>query len=297
MAEAYPDREGYPSGAQKGGPTVRRMVLGTRLRNWREQAGIALEEAGYAIRASHSKMSRLETGRVGFKERDVADLLTLYGVTDEKQREAALKLAREANAHGWWHSYADVVPEWFETYVALEEVATRIRAYEVQFVPGLLQTEEYARAVARHGHPQASENEIDRRVTLRMARQKLLTGPGAPHLWTVLDEAALRRSLCAPAGMREQLRHLIAANAMANVTIQVLPFRAGGHPASGPFTILRFAEHGIPDVVYLEQLTSALYLEKQDAVDSYQLVMESLCVHAASPRDTERMLGEMLKAL
>ncbi|MGE5289769.1 MAG: helix-turn-helix domain-containing protein [Micromonosporaceae bacterium] len=273
------------------------MLLGTQLRRLREQAGITLEDAGHAIRASHSKMSRIELGRVGFKERDVADLLTLYGVTDEKQREAALKLAREANTPGWWHNYADVLPDWFETYVAFEEVATRIRAYEVQFVPGLLQTEEYTHAVARLGHPQASKNEIERRVTLRMARQKLLTDPGAPHLWTVLDEAALRRCPCGPAGMREQLRRLITANAMPNVTIQVLPFRAGGHPAGAAFTILRFAEAEIPDVVYLEQLTSALYLEKQDAVDSYQLVMESLCVRAAPPPETERILGEMLRAL
>jgi transcriptional regulator with XRE-family HTH domain len=170
-----------------GGPTVLRILLGAQLRRLREAKRISLEEAGNVIRASHSKISRLETGRVGFKDRDICDLLTFYGVTDEQEREALRALAARANAPGWWHDYSDVLPGWFEAYVGLEEAATQIRAYEVQFVPGLLQTGDYARAVTRLGHPNATEREIDRRVGLRLARQAVLTRPGPPSIWAVLD--------------------------------------------------------------------------------------------------------------
>lgn len=182
-------------GAQSGGggPTVLRITLGTQLRRLREASGITRETAGYAIRASHAKISRLELGRVGFKERDVADLLTLYGVDDGPEREAFLDLARKANISGWWHRYSDVLPSWFEIYVGLEQAASVIRTYEAQFVPGLLQTEDCARAVVRLGHPDGSADDIDRRVHLRMRRQQLLTQPEAPNMWAVLDEAALRR--------------------------------------------------------------------------------------------------------
>ena len=163
-----------------GGPTVLRILLGAQLRRLREAKRITLEDAGIRIRASHSKISRLETGRVGFKDRDIADLLTLYGVTDEDERDALRALARRASAPGWWHDYYDVLPSWFEAYVGLEEVATQIRAYEVQFVPGLLQTEDYARAVTLLGHDAASAREIERRVRLRMTRQACSTGRTRP---------------------------------------------------------------------------------------------------------------------
>ncbi len=159
-----------------GGPTVLRLLLGAQLRRLREAKRISLEDAGHVIRASHSKMSRLELGRVGFKDRDIADLLTLYGVTDEQEREALRALARQANAQGWWHDYSDILPSWFEAYVGLEEAATRIRSYEIQFVPGLLQTEDYARAVTLLGHAKAPATETERRVSLRRARQALLGG-------------------------------------------------------------------------------------------------------------------------
>ncbi|HEV7629269.1 MAG TPA: helix-turn-helix transcriptional regulator, partial [Streptomyces sp.] len=183
-----------------GGPTVLRRLLGAQLRRLRERQGITREEAGYAIRASGSKMSRLELGRVGFKERDVADLLTLYGVTDDTDRETLLGLAQDANSPGW-----------FETYVGLEEAAALVRTYEVQFIPGLLQTEEYARAVISLGNSAAPPEEIEQRVSLRTTRQKLLTRGDAPRLWAVVDEAALRRPIGGRDVMRGQIQRLIEA--------------------------------------------------------------------------------------
>jgi transcriptional regulator with XRE-family HTH domain len=185
-----------------GGPTALRIMLGAQLRRLREGKRITLEDAGYAIRASGSKMSRLETGRVGFKSRDITDLLTLYGVTDAQEREALLDLARQASAMGWWHDYADVMPAWFEPYVGLEEAASSIRCFEMQFIPDLLQTADYARAIAMLGHPGGSDDEIERRVSLRMARQAVITRPAPAHLWMVLDEAALRRPVGGPVVMR-----------------------------------------------------------------------------------------------
>ena len=278
------------------GPTVPRRLLGAQLRRLREERGITLEDAGDVIRASGSKMSRLETGRVGFKDRDIADLLTFYEVTDEQKRSALQELARSASAHGWWHDYSDVLPAWFEAYIGLEEAATSIRAYEIQFVPGLLQTEDYARAVTLLGHDGAPAAEIDQRVELRMARQALLTGPQPTHLWAVLDEAVLRRPAGRPGVMRRQLQHILQVAERPNVTIQVIPFAAGAHAAAGgPFSILRFSERDLPDVVYLEQLTSALYLDKRETVDHYLAVMENLCVEALPASDSMQMISAMLR--
>ncbi len=278
------------------GSTVRRIMLGSQLRALREQRGVSRAEAGYAIRASESKISRLELGRVSFKERDVADLLTLYGVADESDREALLGLAREANAPGWWHRYADVLPGWFQTFVGLEEAASLIRTYELQFVPGLLQSEEYARAVIALGNSEATEEEIDQRIALRMRRQQRLTGSTPPRLWAVLDEAALRRPIGGPEVMRGQLEHLIEMSKLPNITIQVMPFRFGGHAAEGgAFSILRFPETDLPDVVYVENLIGAMYLDKRDDVDVYMQAMERLAVDSATPEGTVEMIGEILR--
>jgi hypothetical protein len=298
MSTAQPERESTVAnlfGQQgSGGPTVLRILLGAQLRHLRESRNIGRDEAGYAIRASGSKISRIELGRVGFKERDVADLLTLYGVADPERREALLSLASRANVLGWWHDYADILASWFEVYVGLEEAASRIRAYEVQFVPGLLQTEDYARAVTLLGHPNATTEEIDRRVALRMTRQQVLSGEDATHLWAVMDEAALRRPLGGVEVMRTQLDHLIEMAASPNVTLQIVPFMRGGHAAAGgPFSILRFAEPDLPDVVYLEQLTSAVYLDKAEDVDRYLAVMERLCVDAEPAAATTGFLAQI----
>src|ERR1700740_1725592 len=206
-------------GTWASGPPVQRLVLGGQLHRLRESRGISAERAAEAIRGSHSKISRMEHGRVGFKERDVSDLLTLYGVTDSEERAALLNLAREANTPGWWHAYSDVLPTWLEPYVGLEAAASVLRTYEVQFVPGLLQTEGYARALIRQGSA-TSEEEIARRSELRASRQEILRRPGAPQLWGVLDEGALRRPVGSREVLREQLRHLIEVAGHPAVTLQ-----------------------------------------------------------------------------
>lgn len=280
---------------EHGGVTVLRILLGTQLRRLREEAGISREAAGEAIRASHAKISRLELGRVGFKERDVADLLTLYGVVDEADRAEWLRLVARANEPGWWHRYGDVLPGWFELYLRLEQAASVIRTYQVQFVPGLLQSPDYARAVVLAGHGSAGAEDIDRRVHLRITRQKLLTEPGAPRLWAVIDEAALRRRFGSRRVMRAQVEHLLTMTEIPTVTVQVLPFHAGGHAAGGgAFTILRFAQRELPDVVYLEQLTGAVYLDKRADVECYLEVMDLVCVQAETPTASRDLLRGLL---
>lgn len=283
------------SGGPTAGPTVRRMLLGAQLRRLREAKGVTREDAGWEIRASESKISRMELGRVGFKERDVADLLTLYEVLDHDEREALLTLARQSNTPGWWHTYGDLLPGWFQSYLGLESSSALIRAYEVQFVPGLLQTRDYARSVILLGHRGAGADEIERRVALRMARQELLTRPGAPRLWVVMDEAALRRPIGGPKVMRGQLESLIEVTKRPNVRLQIVPFETGGHAAAGgAFTILRFPDQDLPDVIYIEQLTSALYLDKREDVDHYFAAMERLCVEARPPDATAEFLERIL---
>ena len=279
------------------GPTVLRMLLGQQLRKLREARVISRERAGWEIRSSGSKISRIELGRVGLKERDIADLLTLYGVTDPVEREAMLSLARQANVPGWWQRYGDVHPKWFEPYLGLEAAASLIRTYEVQFIPGLLQTEAYARAVVQLAHRGAGPDEVDGRVRLRLARQQVLRreDPPPPHLWAVLDEAVLRRPIGGRRVMRAQLAALREVAARPNVTIQVVRFTAGGHAAAGgAFTLLRFPDPEVPDVVYMEQLTSGLYLEQHRDVDTYVEVLERLCVEAEPPAGTVGLLGEIL---
>ena len=283
------------AGARRG-PTALRITLGAQLRRLREASGLTTEEAAEAIRATHSKISRLERGRSGAKQRDVADLLSLYGVNGEAEREEILMLARQATAPGWWQQYGDVLPRWLELYVGLEEAASIIRTYEVQFVHGLMQTEEYARAVILIANAHAPAAEVDRRVSMRMRRQRLLTRPGAPELWAVLDEAALRRPIAGPDVMRAQLEYLLQLTDLPNVTLQIVPFRVGPHAAAGgPFTILRFPEPDLPDVVYLEQLNSALYLDQPSDVTDYVTVIDQLCVQAetgAASKDILRALVE-----
>jgi transcriptional regulator with XRE-family HTH domain len=279
---------------QAGGPTVRRMQLGARLRRLREAKGISREAAGYTIRASESKISRMETGRVGFKPRDIADLLTLYEVGDA-EREVLTALAQEANSPGWWHPYGDLLATWFQYYLDLEAAATLIRCYEVQFVPGLLQTEEYARAVIRLGYGDEDPVEVDRRVRVRMVRKQLLDRPEPPRLWAVVDEAVLRRPIGGPGVMRRQVEALRQACTHPAVWLQVLPFRAGGHAAAGgAFTILRFAEAELTDVVYLEHLTSALYLDKREDVEKYTAAAGRLGIEAEPPERTPVILDRLL---
>lgn len=279
------------------GPTARRMVLGGQLRRLREGRNISREEAGEAIRGSESKISRLELGRVSLKERDVADLLLLYGVTDDGERHTFLELVRESNQPGWWHRYHDLLPRWFQDYVGLEESASRIQTYEVSFVPGLVQTDQYARAVVRRGLPDASPDEVERRVSLRMRRQQLLAEPASCRLWAVVDEAVLHHAVGGTDVLREQLKHLMDVTTQSNISLQVVPFRYGGSAAESSFTLLRFAEPELPDIVYLEHLCGALYLDKPDEVEVYSKVAQRLAVEAETPDESRRTIERVLTNL
>ncbi|MEU4286684.1 helix-turn-helix transcriptional regulator [Kribbella sp. NPDC026596] len=283
------------SGAQSG-PTALRIILGAHLRRMREAAGITRSDAGWEIRSSESKVSRMELGRVGFKERDVRDLLTLYGLDDGEERERLLSLARDANNPGWWHRFGDVLPSWFHSYLDLEAAATLIRTYELQFVPGLLQTTDYVRAVVQLGRGLIPAEEVERRVALRVNRQNILTRPDPVRLWAVVDESVLRRPIGGTKPMCLQLEHLIEMTHLPNLTLQVMQFKSGGHAATGgAYSILRFPEQDLPDIVYIEHLTSALYLDKLEDLDSYTATMESLCVAAPPPNKTRDILAGILK--
>ncbi len=275
--------------------TVLRMLLGSQLRRLREAARITPDQAGYEIRASKSKISRMENGRVSFKDRDVVDLLTLYGVTSEDVKRATLDLARRANVPDWWAKYGDIMPDWLEMYLGLEASASVIRSFELQFVHGLFQTPEYARAVTVLGHESAPADEIDRRVALRIKRQALLAAEAPPRVWFIMDEAVLRRPVGGDDVMRAQLHRLAEVAALPQVTLQVVPFGLGGHAAGGgSFTILRFEEPNLPDVVFIEQLTSALYLDSRPDVDRYLEVMNLLSADALTPNETARFIDDVI---
>ena len=274
-----------------GGPTVLRILLGNQLRRLREGRGISAQDAARAIRGSESKISRIELGRNAVREIDVADLLSLYGVTDLEEREQLLSLASQANRPGWWYRYNDILPSWFQAYIGLEEAAASIRIYEPQFVPGLLQTEDYATAVLALGDIPAEETE--RHVILRKERQRRFAA-GELRLWVILDEEALRRPLASPAVMRDQLNSLLAASDSRNLTLQVTRRGTGGHVAPSGFSILRFADPTMQDIVYVEQLTSALYLDKRQEVDRYLLAMERMSFVSAQPRESAELIRDIL---
>ncbi|MCW2929089.1 MAG: Transcriptional regulator [Actinomycetia bacterium] len=276
--------------------TVLRMLLGSQLRRFRDNAGITPDRAGYEIRASRSKISRLENGRVKLKSRDMTDLLTLYGVTDEGLRSKFLALVTQSNTPDWWAKYGDILPDWFETYLGFEAAAATIRSFEVQFVHGLFQTEDYARSVARARRTTMDADEIERRVAVRLKRQALLSRPNPPVIWSVMDEAVLRRPVGGPAVMRAQFRHLIEVAEGPHVTVQVVPFASGAHAGeSGSFTVLRFEERDLPDVVYIEQLTGAIYLDQRSDVEHYLQVVDELSGEALTPEGTRRFIEQVAR--
>jgi transcriptional regulator with XRE-family HTH domain len=268
------------SAVQDASPTLSRLMLGQALRTLREKTGISRDAACRAIRATESKISRLELGRAGIKLRDVADLCALYGVTDHLQRATLLGMARLANGPEWWHSYREVIPRWFEPYLGLEQAASLIRSYETQFVPGLLQTPAYARVLLSNGA--SAQAVIERRIELRLRRQHILQRYQPTQLWALIDEAALRRQVGGRATMSAQLHHLLDVCHMSNVTIQVLTLRGGGPMAESTFTMLRLPEREIPDLVYMEQLATAMYLH-HDRDSSYYLHTMNLLTMAAEP--------------
>jgi len=274
--------------------TVRRMLVGAHLRRLREEKGITRAEAGYTIRASESKMSRLELGRVAFKERDVSDLLVFYGVTDPEQRDEVLGLVEEANRPGWWREYEDVMPGWFQNYVGLEGAARILRTYETHFVPGLLQTPEYARAVLSTSTPPLNGRDLERAVALRSTRQQVLVRPEPLRVWAVVDEAVLRREVGDQEIHRTQLEHLLELLEQPNVALQVLPMSGGIHAAGGAFSLLRFGDDDLPDVVYVEHLVSALYIDKREHVERYTQAMDQLSVHSMTPEASTEFVSKLL---
>ncbi|MEU6549332.1 helix-turn-helix transcriptional regulator [Streptomyces sp. NPDC046915] len=283
-----------------GAPSVLRMILGRQLEELRTRAGLTYEQAGAAIGLSHSTIRRMEAAKVArLRLADAEKLLQTYGVTDRQEIDTFLQSVREANKRGWWHTYRDVMPDWFAAYLSLEQAALQIRAYENQFVHGLLQTTEYAHALLGAGNPHASGQATERRVALRMRRQELLSRQAPPRLWVVMDETVLRWPVGGAGVMRAQIDHLIEVNRLPQVTLQIMPFANGPHPAmrAGAYHLFRFRAPELPDIVYLNGLVGAVYLDKSDDVVVYREALDRLGAQAAPARKTEAILGSIRKEI
>ena len=278
-------------------PTVRRKRLGIELRRLREQAELTCEDVGQRLECSGTRISRMETGRISVRPGDVRELLEVYGVTGA-EADSLVQLAREARRKGWWHTYARVLPHWFEAYIGLESEAVRLRDFQSLVMPGLLQTEDYARAVLRAAPHAGSSAEIDRQVALRMERQKILSQDVPPDIWVVLSESVLRVHVGGPAIMRAQLRQLADVAERPNITLQVLSFAtvAHVHPVS-PFTMLEFADSADPAVVYLEHLTGSLFLENEDEVRRYRVIFDHLRAESLSTGQSADLIAQVAAGL
>ncbi|WKX17593.1 helix-turn-helix transcriptional regulator [Streptomyces sp. HUAS CX7] len=277
---------------RRAAPTVGQVVLGRRLQELRETAGLKREEAAKVLRVAPATVRRMEMAEVALKIPYVQILLTAYGVGADEVA-AFVALAEEANQPGWWQRYHDVLPDWFSLYVSLEGAARIVRSYEPHFVPGLLQTEDYARSVLEAGTiGNAGGDAVERHVSLRMERQRLLERPDPPHLWVVMDETVLRRPVSIHGRvMREQLDKLLEFATRDRVTLQVAEFEDGPHPGTyAPFTLFRFAEPELPDMVFTEYLTGALYLDSRAEVSAHLEVLDHMTARAASTQRTEKIL-------
>ncbi|MFF6773218.1 helix-turn-helix domain-containing protein [Streptomyces sp. NPDC012637] len=287
----------------RSAPTVGQVVLGRRLQDLRERAGLKREEAAKILRVAPATIRRMETAEVALKIPYVQLLLKAYGITDS-EAEGFVALAEEANLPGWWQRFHDVLPGWFSMYVSLEGAASLIRAYEPQFVPGLLQTEDYARAILRSGavgvgSAKDAAEETERHVALRMERQSLLTREDAPKFWVIMDETVFRRPVGdGPEVMRDQLDRLLEASELPNVTLQIAEYASGHHPGTyGPFVLFRFAMPELPDMVYSEYLTGAVYLDARPEVASHLEVMDRMAAQAATAQRTKEILRGLRKEL
>ncbi|GHI02997.1 XRE family transcriptional regulator [Streptomyces cellostaticus] len=284
---------------RRAAPTVGQVVLGKRLQELREAAGLSREEAARVLRVAPATVRRMEMAEVALKIPYVQVLLSTYGVAAE-ETAAFVRLAEEANQPGWWQRFHDVLPDWFSLYVSLEGAARIIRSYEPHFVPGLLQTEAYARGVMEAGTiGQTGPETVERHVSLRMERQRLLERDDPPHLWVIMDETVLRRPVSVrPEVMRDQLDRLLEYAARDRVTLQLAEFAAGPHPGTyAPFTLFRFAEPELPDMVFTEYLTGALYLDSRREVSAHLEVLDHMTTRAASAQRTEKLLREFREAL
>ncbi|MFE3599612.1 helix-turn-helix domain-containing protein [Streptomyces sp. NPDC059096] len=282
----------------RSAPTIGQLVLSKQLQALRERAGLGRDQAAGLLRVAPATIRRMEMAEVGLKIPYVQILLAAYGVSD-REVESFLHLAEEANRPGWWQRFHDILPDWFGGHVSLEEAARTIRCYEPHFVPGLLQTEEYARTILTNGEVGRSDpDRIDRHVALRMERQTLLTKPGAPAFRAILDETVLRRRVGTPAAMRAQIDRLLEASELPNVTLQLAEFAAGHHPGTySPFVVFRFAVPEMPDMVYVEYLTGALYLDGRREVAEHKEAMDRMAAHAETARRTTRILADFRREL
>ncbi|GAB2661789.1 helix-turn-helix transcriptional regulator [Saccharopolyspora gloriosae] len=278
-------------------PTVRRRRLAAELRRLRGLAEVTQQQAATHLGCTQAKIGRFETAKRSPSIGDVSALLDFYAVNGA-EREQLINLARDARKRGWWHSYSDVLPEWYETYVGLEAEASSMHTWESEAVPGLLQTAEYAYAITKSTLIRANEPEIGRRVELRMQRQDRITGSQPLDLWAVIGETALRRGVGGSAVLRRQLEHLLTLAELPNVTLQVMPLDAGAHPAqAGPFVILRYSNHVDPDVVYLETHVGGLYLERDNELSKYVTMMDHLRAHAIDPEGSIQVIHERIGEL
>ncbi len=283
--------------APRPSPTARRRRLAAALRQIREARHLSCAEAGKAAGWSESKISRIETGRVRTRQPDLERLLDLYEVSGDT-RAALLALGRQATHRGWWHSYADALPAWFEDYVGLEDGAKSLFTYQNQLVHGLMQTEEYAAAVIRAAQPGAGADEVERQLAARATRQALLTASNPLQVWAVLDEAVLRRQVGGSAAMQAQLNRIREISTLSNVTLQVLTFDAGAHASMGTsFELLQFPEAGDTAIVYIEDHTSSQYLETTTDIERYTLVFDHLRASALSPERSSEFIGQVADSM
>ncbi|BCB80547.1 helix-turn-helix transcriptional regulator [Phytohabitans flavus] len=277
---------------ERRSPTIRRRRLGAELRRRREAAGVTIEGVAERLECSASKVSRIETGHTTATPRDVRDMLEIYGVRGDECEEL-VQIAREARQKGWWHAYSTVLTG---AYVGLEQAAESVRAYEQQVMPGLLQTEEYAKAMIRAARPDITTDEVERRVRVRLNRQSLLTQDDPIDLWVVLDEAVLSRPIGGDAVMCAQLERLVEAAELPNVTLQVLPFEVGAHAGmDGTFTILSFSEPSDPAVVFAENATGGLFLEKSEELRKYMFIFDHIRAAALRPEESAALIRNLIK--
>lgn len=286
--------EGRTGTGGTSAPTVLRMILGRRLQERRQDAGRSLEDAARALRVTSLTIRRLEKAEVALKPLYVEKLLETYGA-DRQEIDEFVVLAERANEPGWWHTYRDVLPNWFSAYVSLEAGARTLRTYEPHYVTGLLQTHAYARGVLRGGFPNEADDDLARRVDLRLRRQSLLERPDAPTLWVVMEEAVLHRVVGGPEVMREQIERLLEVSELEHVSVDVVPFTAGAHVgACAPFTYFRFEEPELPDIVYTEVLSGAMYLDQRADVAAH-LEAHSRMSLLTSDADSKALLNRMRK--
>lgn len=297
-AEQYGRRAVTDGAGRDASAVVLRLILGKQLEQLRKRAGLTYIQAGQAIGVSDATVRRMENAKVArLRPAEIEKLLRLYGVTGEQEISAFLRSVEEAGRRGWWHPFRDVMPDWYPSYLSLEQAATQIRAYEPQFVHGLLQTEGYLRAQVTSGNPHTPSEVTERRVALRLRRQDVLHRRNPPHLWVVMDETALRRPVGGAEVMRAQLDHLLSVEELPHVVLQIMRFDRGIHPAmpSGAFHLFRFQAREMPDVVYVSGLIDAVYLDKPEDVVVYRETLDRLSAQAPSVRTTRATLESLRK--